>query len=58
MFRKNRLATAVAAVGALLLAAHVALGAAGFMTAAQWQSGAIIGLILLLGGGIRIVTAR
>ena len=58
MFRKQRLATAVGAMGALLLAAHAILGAAGIMTAAQWQSGAVIGLILLVGGGIRIVTAR
>lgn len=58
MFRKQRLATAVGAMGALLLAAHAMLGAAGIMTAAQWQSGAVIGLILLVGSGIRIVTAR
>jgi len=58
MFRKHRLATAVGAMGALLLAAHAILGAAGIMTAAQWQSGAVIGLILLVGGGMRIVTAR
>ena len=58
MFRKQRLATAVGAMGALLLAAHAMLGAAGIMTAAQWQSGAVIGLILLVGAGVRIVTGR
>jgi hypothetical protein len=58
MFRKHRLATAVGAVGALVLAAHAILGAAGIMTTAQWQSGAVLGLILLVGGGVRVVTAR
>lgn len=59
MFRKHKLAVAVAAAGALLFAGHVTLGAAGVMTAAQWQSGAAIGLmILLVGGGIRVLAAR
>jgi len=58
MIRKHKWASAVAAVGALILVAHVTLGAAGIMTAAQWQSGAVIGMILLLAGGIRVYTGR
>jgi hypothetical protein len=58
MLRKHKWATAVAVLGALLAAAHVTLGAAGIMPAGQWQSGAVIGLILLVAGGVRVVLAR
>jgi hypothetical protein len=58
MLRKHKWATAVAVVGALVAAAHVSLGAAGIMTTAQWQSGAVIGLILLVAGGLRVVLAH
>ena len=55
---KHRLALAVAVIGAVLIAAHAALGVAGTMTAGQWQSGVVIGLILLVGGGIGAVMTR
>jgi hypothetical protein len=58
MFRKHKLATAVALLGALVLVAHVTLGAAGVMTAAQWQSGAAIGMVLAMAGGMRLAMAR
>ena len=62
MFAKHRLAAVMGAVagafGAVVIAAHAALGAAGIMTAAQWQSGVMIGLVLLVAGGLRLVTAR
>jgi hypothetical protein len=58
MFRKHKLATAVAVLGALTIAAHVTLGAAGIMTAAQWQSGAVIGAILLVAAAARLALAR
>lgn len=58
MFRKHKWAAAVAALGAFVTAAHVALGTAGVMTAARWQSGAVIGLVLLVAGALRIALAR
>lgn len=58
MLRRNKLAFALAAVGALLIAAHLALGAAGVMTTAQWQSGALIGLVLVVAGGVRRAMAQ
>ena len=58
MFRKHKLAVAVALVGALTIVAHVTLGAAGVMTAAQWQSGAVIGMVLLMAGGMRVAMSR
>jgi hypothetical protein len=58
MFRKHKLAIAVAVVGALTIVAHVGLGAAGIMTAFQWQSGAVIGMVLLMAGGMRVAMAH
>jgi hypothetical protein len=58
MLRKNKLALALAAIGALTIAAHLTLGAAGVMNAAQWQSGALIGLVLLAAGGLRRAMAH
>jgi hypothetical protein len=58
MFRKHNVATVVALLGALVLGAHVILGAAGIMTAAQWQSGAAIGMVLAMAGGMRLAMAR
>jgi hypothetical protein len=58
MFRNHKLASAAAVLGALTLAAHVTLGAAGIMTAAQWQSGAVIGAILLVAAAARLALAR
>ena len=58
MFRRHWLATAVAVIGALTIAAHAALGATGVMTAAQWQSGVLIGAVLLVAGGVRVALAR
>ena len=58
MFRKHKLAIAVAVLGALTIAAHITLGAAGIMTATQWQSGAVIGMVLLMVGGMRLVMAH
>ena len=58
MFRKHKLATVVAVVGALMLAAHVILGLAGVMTAASWISGAAIGMVLLVAGGTRVAIGR
>ncbi len=55
---KHRLALAVAVIGAVLIAAHAVLGVAGTMTAGQWQSGVVIGLILLVGGGVGAVMTR
>jgi hypothetical protein len=55
---KHRIALAVTVIGAVLIAAHVALGVAGTMTAGQWQSGVVIGLILLVGGGISAAMTR
>jgi hypothetical protein len=40
--------TLVAALGAPTIAAHPTLGAAGVLTAVQWQSGALIGMVVLL----------
>ena len=50
MFRNKKVAAVVAVLGAVTIAAHVTLGAAGIMTAAQWQSGALIGMIVLMVG--------
>lgn len=58
MFRNNRIAAAIATLGAVVLVAHAVLGAAGVMTAAQWQSGAAIGGVLLLIGGGWLVLSR
>ena len=55
---KHRLALAVAVIGAVLIAAHAVLGVSGTMTAGQWQSGVVIGLILLVGGGVGAVMTR
>lgn len=53
MFRKHKLAIAVAGTGALTMLVHGALGAAGIMTAAQWQSGVTIGMVVLMVGVMR-----
>ena len=58
MFRKRKLAVAVALVGVLTIAAHVTLGAAGIMTAAQWQSGAVVGMVLLMAGDMRVAMSH
>ncbi|MGD0123559.1 MAG: hypothetical protein ABSC46_13520 [Candidatus Limnocylindrales bacterium] len=58
MVRRNKLAFALAVIGAVTIAAHLTLGAAGVMTATQWQSGALIGLVLLAAGGLRAVMAH
>ena len=55
---RHRIALVVAVIGAVLLAAHAILAVAGTMTAAQWQSGVVIGLILLAGGGIGAAVTR
>jgi hypothetical protein len=58
MFRRHWIATVVAVIGALTIAAHATLGATGVMTAAQWQSGVLIGAILFIAGGARVALAR
>jgi len=55
---RHRIALVVAVIGAVLVAAHAILAVAGTMTAAQWQSGVVIGLILLAGGGIGAAVTR
>jgi hypothetical protein len=40
----------LALLGLVVVAAHGILGAAGIMTAAQWQSGVMIGGVVLLAG--------
>ena len=58
MVRRYRIAFAVAMFGAVVAGAHLVLGAAGVMTAAQWQSGALIGAVLAAVGGGRLAIAR
>jgi hypothetical protein len=58
MFGKHRKQGAVVSAGAVLLAAHAILGAAGVMTVAQWSSGAAIGLVVLLAGLFWLMHAR
>ena len=55
---KHRVALVVAVIGAVLVAAHAILAVAGTMTTSQWQSGVVIGLILLVGGGIGTLMTR
>ena len=55
---RHKFALAVAVIGAVLIAAHAALGVAGTMTSGQWQSGVVIGLILLVSGGIGAAMTR
>jgi len=58
MFRNKKVAAVVAVLGAVTIAAHVTLGAAGIMTAAQWQSGALIGMIVLMVGAMGTAMAH
>jgi hypothetical protein len=54
----HKVALVVAAFGVLLIVAHGALGAAGVMTAAQWQSGVVIGAIVFAIGAGRALMTR
>jgi len=54
----HKVALVVAALGALLIVAHGALGAAGVMTASQWQSGVAIGAIVFAIGAGRALMTR
>ncbi|HEX7490246.1 MAG TPA: hypothetical protein VF337_00915 [Candidatus Limnocylindrales bacterium] len=54
----HKVALVVAVVGAVLIVAHGALGAAGIMTAAQWQSGVVIGAIVFAIGAGRALMTR
>jgi hypothetical protein len=54
----HKLALVVAALGALMIAGHGALGMAGVMTAAQWQSGVLIGVVVFAVGGGRALATR
>jgi hypothetical protein len=58
MHGKHRTATAVSGAGALLAGAHAILGAVGVMTVAQWSSGAAIGLVIALIGGVWFMHGR
>jgi hypothetical protein len=55
---RHRTAALVALLGIVVIAAHGLLGAAGVMTAAQWQSGVMIGSVLLVGGGGVMLATR
>ncbi|HEX7591633.1 MAG TPA: hypothetical protein VF375_06745 [Candidatus Limnocylindrales bacterium] len=53
----HKVALVVAAIGAIMTLAHGALGAAGIMTAAQWQSGVVIGgIVFAVGAGRALMT--
>jgi phage-related minor tail protein len=54
----HKVALVVAALGALLILAHAGLGAAGVMTAAQWESGVVIGAIVFAIGAGRALMTR
>jgi hypothetical protein len=54
----HKVAVVVAALGALTIAAHAALGIAGVMTAAQWESGVAIGSVVFAIGAVRALTTR
>jgi hypothetical protein len=54
----HKVALVVAALGALLIVAHASLGAAGVMTAAQWESGVAIGAIVFAIGAGRALMTR
>ncbi len=58
MFRRHRTQTAALSAGAIVLAAHAILGAAGVMTVAQWSSGVAIGLAIILISGFWLMHAR
>ena len=58
MHGKHKSAIALSGAGALLAAAHVTLGAVGVMTVAQWSSGAAIGLVIALIGGVWFLHGR
>ena len=55
---RHKAALAVAVIGAVVLTAHIVLGAVSSLSAGQWQSGAIIGLVLLVGGGVAALRTR
>jgi len=55
---RHKAALAVAVIGAVVLTVHIVLGAVGSLSAGQWQSGAIIGLVLLVGGGVAALRTR
>lgn len=54
----HKLALIVAGLGALMIVGHGALGMAGVMTAAQWQSGVLLGVIVFAVGGGRALMTR
>ena len=58
MHRKPRSAMALSGAGVLIAAAHATLGAVGVMTVAQWSSGAAIGLVIALIGGVWFMHVR
>jgi hypothetical protein len=58
MHGKHKSAIAVSGAGVLLAGAHAALGAVGVMTVAQWSSGAAIGLVIALIGGVWFMHGR
>jgi hypothetical protein len=58
MHRKRKPAIALSGAGALIALAHATLGAVGVMTVAQWSSGAAIGLVAALIGGVWFMHGR
>ena len=55
---RHKVSLVIALLGLIVVAAHGALGAAGAMTAAQSQSGIMIGAVLLFGGGASALATR
>jgi len=57
LIRRHRGAAAVGALGTVIVIAHIVLAVAIGLTASQWFSGAVIGLVLVVAAGVHTVLA-